>query len=178
MPSAEKMIEAEGYRGPIGKLLAKWALARQALEDGIKRNPNISCAGISRGEPNKSVVISVVKDTNLKIGSVRDRDGGSFYKFEGPQANLYSTLIIAKLFDSYVDRFFKKDIKMWKLSKETSHALHIDPDSFELQHKFHTTYNPEKVIEKSCNAYGPGKAAINDILKRRPAPEIFEKEIK
>lgn len=165
LPSAERMVEDSGYRGPIGKLLAKWALARQVLEDGVKRNPNISCAGISKGEPNKSVVLSVIKDTTLKIGTAKDGEGGSFYKFEGTDANLYSTLIIAKLFDSYVERFFKKDIKTWKLSKEISHALHIDPDSFEMQLKFHTGYNPEKIIEKSCNAYGPGKAAINIILK-------------
>lgn len=165
LPSAEQMVEAEGFKGPLGKLLAKRALARQVLEDGVKRNPNTSCAGISRGEPNKSVVISVVKDTDLKIGSARDSEGGSFYKFEGTNANLYSVLIIAKLFDSYVDRFFKKDIKVWKLSKETSYALHIDPDSFEMQHRFYTIYSPEKVIEKSCNAYGPGKTAVNVILK-------------
>jgi hypothetical protein len=166
LKSVTVMLEARNYKGPIAPYLAQWALARQVLEDGINRKPNNSCAGISVGGFNKEAVQEILKDFDLKVGTVQDNEGGTFYFFSGEQANIASALIIAKLFETYVDKFFKKDKKIWIMAKETSQGIHQNPDSFELNHRFHVILNPEKIIAKGCAIYGPGFLAITQIINR------------
>lgn len=163
------MLDSLYFKGPISYELGKRALGRQVLEDGIFRRPNSSVAGISIGEPNKSIVMDTLKNTNIKIGRAQDSEGGTFYSFDGDSANIYSSLIIARLFDTYINKFLKKDKKQWFMAKETSKAICQEPDSFELNHRFHTL-KPEKIIEKCCGLYGPGKGAVDDIIKRSVNP--------
>lgn len=165
LEKVEDKIQQNGFKGPISKNLAKWATSRQVLEDGVNRPSTISVAGLSIGEPNTAVVNEVLKDKEIQISKARDSEGGVFYSFKGKDANIYSAVIIAKLFNVYVYKFMKPKITEWEKAKETSHAISLNPDSFELNHKFYTQLCPEKLLEKACSIYGPGKPAINSIIK-------------
>lgn len=164
------MLDALYFKGPLSYELGKRALGRQVLEDGISRKPNNSVAGISVGEPNKSIVVDTLKNTNIKIGKAQDSSGGTFYSFEGESANIYSSLIIARLFDTYIDKFLKKDKKHWHLAKETSKAICQEPDSFELNHRFHNQLKPCDIIKKANSLYGPQSQAVLDISNNNVKP--------
>jgi hypothetical protein len=161
-------LEKHEFKGPIGLIMARRALGRQTLEDGLSKPPTYSIAGISKGGFNSSIAAEVLKDFDLKVGLIRDSQGdGPFFTFQGEHANIASALIIAKLFNFYVDKFFKRDYsKKWFMAKETSKAIHQNPDSFELNHRFYVKLQPEKMVEKSCSIYGPGKANVDTILTR------------
>lgn len=156
-------LHENGYPGPISNELARYALARQVLEDGIKRKSNESVAGISTGGFNKEITESVLKDSDIKVSYVTDSEGGRFYQFRGDDANLYSAIIIGNLFNFYVSKFFKKYEKNWLTLKELSKAIAVDPDSFELNHKFYTTLQKENLIIKANSLYGPGHASVLQI---------------
>ena len=154
------------YPGPISRELAKVALARQSLEDGIDRKSELSIAGISTGGFNRTIVEDVVSFSWLKVGYAYDSEGGRFYQFRGDQANVYSALCIAKLFDFYVDRFLVKEQSTWLTAKEVSRAIALQPDSFELNHMFYNQLRPEKTIEKANRLFGPKHDSVIRIVKQ------------
>jgi len=156
------------FKGPIGPIMAQRALARQVLEDSLSKKPENSCAGISKGGFNSAIANEVLRDYNLNVGSIRDSSGdGPFFYFKGPQANIASTIIIAKLFDFYVGKFMhKEDKKTWFMAKETSKGIYLNPDSFELNHKFHCILQPDRIVKKSSEIFGPGNPSTDDIIKR------------
>ena len=164
------MLETLYFKGPISYELAKIALARQVLEDGISRKPNNSVAGISVGGFNSEIANDVLKETEIKIGRATDSEGGTFYSFQGEFANIYSALIIARLFDFYPEKFLKKDKKHWFMAKETSKAICQNPDSFELNHRFHNQLKPCDIIKKANSLYGPQAQAVLDISKNNIKP--------
>ncbi len=96
----------------------------------------------------------VVSFSWLKVGYAYDSEGGRFYQFKGDQANVYSALCIAKLFDFYVDRFLVKEQSAWLTAKEVSRAIALQPDSFELNHMFYNQLRPERTI-KGQQAFWP-----------------------
>lgn len=159
-------LHLSDYPGPISHELAKVALARQSLEDGINRRSDISIAGISTGGFNKTIVEQVVSFSWLKVGYTYDSEGGRFYHFKGDQANVYSALCIAKLFDFYVNRFLQKDQPSWYAAKEVSRAIAQEPDSFELNHLFYNQLHPEKTIEKANRLFGPKHDSVIQIVKQ------------
>jgi hypothetical protein len=169
-------LEEKDFKGPIGPIMAQRALARQVLEDSLSKKPESSCAGISKGGFNSAIANEVLRDYNLSIGSARDSAGdGPFLYLKGPQANIASTIIIAKLFDFYVGKFMNKENKKaWFMAKETSKGIHLNPDSFELNHKFHCILQPDKIVKKSCSIFGPG--ATDQIIKRSVKNGIMQKD--
>lgn len=156
-------LHQDGYPGPISNELAKYALARQVLEDGINRKSHESIAGISVGGFNKEIAEAVLKNSDIKVSHAIDAEGGRFYHFKGNDANLYSAVIIGNLFNFYVSKFLKKHEKNWLILKELSKAISMNPDSFELNHKFYTFLHKENVIIKANNLYGPGQASVLQI---------------
>ena len=154
------------FPGPISHELAKVALARQSLEDGINRKTDLSIAGISTGGFNKTIVEDVVSLSWLKIGFAYDTEGGRFYQFRGDQANVYSALCIAKLFNLYVDKFLVKEQSAWLTAKEVSRAIVLEPDSFELHHLFYNQLRPEKTIEKANRLFGPKHDSVIRIVRQ------------
>lgn len=158
-------LNSSGYPGPLSQELAKVALARQILEDGPKRKSDESIAGISIGSWNKDIVESTVP-SHIRVKSISDSSGARFYHFVGQESNLYSMLVISKLFDFYVPKFMKSKTKDWYLAKETSKAIAQDSECFKLQHRFHTLLNPSKIINVANKLYGPGHQSVVDIYTR------------
>lgn len=156
-------LHNNGYPGPVSNELAKYALARQVLEDGITRKSGESVAGISVGGFNKEITNKVLKNAEISVSYATDSEGGRFYQFKGNNANIYSAMIISNLFDFYVSKFLKKHEKTWLTVKELSKAISINPDSFELNHKFYTTLYKEHVIIKANSLYGPGHTSVLQI---------------
>ena len=177
LPVVISKLEEQDFKGPIGPIMAQRALGRQVLEDGLQKKPENSCAGISKGGFNSAIANEVLRDYNLKIGSIRDSSGdGPFFYLKGPEANIASTIIIAKLFDFYVEKFMhQKEKKAWFMAKEISKGIHQNPDSFELNHKFHCQLNPDKIAKKSCNIFGPNSAASDQIIKRSQTNGTMQK---
>ncbi|MCL5125438.1 MAG: hypothetical protein M1511_13275 [Deltaproteobacteria bacterium] len=148
------------YPGPLSRLVARVALARQSLEDGLNRKSNVSIAGISTGGFNKEVVDQTILKSGLSVGYAFDADGGRFYVFKGDQANVFSALCIARLFNVYVGKFLGRDQKSWNLAKEISKAILQKPDSFELNQLFYVKLRPDKIIEKANRLYGPKHESV------------------
>ena len=159
-------LHSSDYPGPISRELAKVALARQSLEDGINRKSNVSIAGISTGGFNKTIVEEVVSFSWLKVGYAYYSEGGRFYRFNGDQANICSAVCIAKLFDFYVDRFLEKDQSLWFAAKEVSKAIAMEPDSFELNHLFYNQLRPEKTIQRANKLFGPKHDTVIRIVNQ------------
>lgn len=151
------------FPGPLSEELAKVALARQSLEDGLNRASNVSIAGISTGGFNKTIVDETIAESGLSVGYAYDSDGGRFYAFKGEQANIYSAHCISRLFDLYVAKFLTKDQKQWTQAKEVSKALVQNPDSFELNHLFYVQLSPDKTIKKANRLYGPKHESVMNI---------------
>jgi len=158
-------LKYSGCPGPLSKELAKVALARQVLEDGPNRHEKESIAGISIGGFNKVIVESTLPK-HISIHAINDSNGDRFYHFKGSQAPIYSALIISRLFDYYINKFMKSERKSWFLAKETSHAIHQDPDSMELNFRFYNKLDPVKIIEKADKFYGPNHQSVVNIYSR------------
>ncbi len=153
-------LNCSEYPGPLSRLVARVALARQSLEDGLNRESNVSIAGISTGGINKDVVDRTISNSGLSVGYAFDSDGGRFYVFKGNQANIFSALCIGRLFGVYVSKFLGKDQKSWSQAKEVSKAILQKPDSFELNHLFYVKLCPDKIIEKANRLYGPKHESV------------------
>jgi hypothetical protein len=152
-------LKYSNFPGPLSEEMAKVALARQVLEDGPNKKSNESIAGISIGGINKTIVNETIPK-HINISSASDGTGASFYYFKGFQANLYSTLVISKLFDFYINKFLKSERRNWLLSKEISKAIQQNPDSIELYIQFYNKLNPIKIIEKANRFYGPQHESV------------------
>lgn len=165
LPALEEKLSCGEFPGPLSRILGKVALARQVLEDGIKRRPGESCAGISRGGLNEVALKKAIGgNPEIRIGSASDGEG-TFYMLYGPQANIISATTVAYLFDQYVCRFLKQHRAKWELSKETSRAIAQDPNSFELNHKFYCVLRPDRIIEQCNRLYGPQSASVMNLVQ-------------
>lgn len=158
------MLETSGFKGPLSNDLAKVSLARQVLEDSVTRNPSYSVAGISIGGFNSDIVSNTVKNSQLKIGHVYDSGGGKFFSFKGSHANIYSAVSIAKLFDFYPIHLLKKYKIRWILSKQVSHGIFCNQDSYELRHLYYNILEPEKIIQECNKIYGPKSESVMQIV--------------
>ncbi len=161
-----KKLNSKEYPGPLSKEVAKVALARQSLEDGISRSCNVSIAGISTGGFNKEIVDNTISDSGLSVSHAIDSDGGRFYVFKGDHANIYSALCISNLFNYYVKKFLSKDHKDWLQAKEVSRAISMNPDSFELNHRFFIQLKPDQIIKRANRLYGPKHDSVIGIANQ------------
>jgi hypothetical protein len=164
LPTLEERLNRGEFPGPLAGILGKIALSRQVLEDGLHRRPGESCAGISRGGFNEVALKKAIGNSNVRISSASDGEG-TFYMLHGPQANIVSAITIVYLFDEYVNRFIRQHKVGWTLAKETSRAIAQDPDSFELNHKFHCILKPEKIVERCNRIYGPQSQVVINLTK-------------
>ena len=165
LPILEEKLQNSEYPGPMSTILGRIALARQVLEDGLNRRPGESCAGISRGGHNEVALKKAINgNKDIRISSASDGEG-TFYMLYGPQVNIISAMTVAYLFDNYVSRFLRQHKVKWELSKETSKAISLNPDSLELNHKFHCILKPDKIVERCNTLYGPGSHLVLQLIK-------------
>ncbi len=168
-------LNCSEYPGPLSRLIAKVALARQSLEDGLNRGSSVSIAGISTGGFNKDVVDSTIANSGLSVSYAFDSDGGRFYVFKGDHANVFSALCIGKLFNIYVKKFLNRDQKSWNQAKEVSKAIFQNPDSFELNHLFYVKLCPDKILERANRLYGPQSESVIRIANGyKPNGEVLD----
>ena len=164
LPTLSLKLKYGEFPGPIGPIMAQWALGRQVLEDGISRRRGESCAGISRVGFNAEALKKAVGRDNISISLASDGEG-TFYMLHGHYANIYSATTIAYLFDTYVGKFLKREKRQWAQAKETSKAIQMNPDSFELNHRFYCILKPDNIIKKCNRIYGPQSGAVENLTK-------------
>jgi hypothetical protein len=170
-PSVVNKLEQCGFKGPIAKDLAKYALVRQVHENGTDRSPDYSIPGIGCGGWNHEFLMDTVNvfGPHLKVGRITDSEGMRMYVLKGPEATQVSTVTIARLFDHYVERFnfSKQDKDTWQKSKVYSYILHCDPKSHEYWNEYRRlTPAREKIIKRCNKMYGPGGDRIEGQVKK------------
>jgi len=126
--------------------LAKVALARQILEDGLQKGPDYSCAGTGVGGENGRIFYDTVFHW-LKIGRASDGEG-TFYTLSGEGAAICSAVVIARLYDTYVYRFMPKLRDMWDCVKRGD-----------------CNDDPLPIIERADRCYGPNHDTVRSIYR-------------
>jgi hypothetical protein len=125
-PLAIENLTARGLSGPVWKEMAKYALIRQAVEDGVTRPHSMSIVGMSIGGPHAQIM----DELGLKRGCQNEQGltlsvADSYYMIKGPRANICSTVAICLLWDKYIvelhpGRFNDSERDQWKKAKELS----------------------------------------------------------
>jgi hypothetical protein len=159
LPLVTAHLEAD-YPGPLARDLGSMALARQILEDGMHKGPRYSVAGIGVGSPNREIVQQHIFPW-LKVGKATDYEGGTFYSFTGPQASVCSAVLIARLFDSYIPRFMKRNETQWDLIKDLS--SHVADTGCVGLAETYQALNPGDLIRRANRMYGPQSEAVEHI---------------
>jgi hypothetical protein len=126
----------------------------------MHKGPRYSVAGIGVGSPNREIVDATVFQW-LKIGRATDDSGGTFYSFSGPQAQICSAVIIARLFDSYIPRFLQRHDVQWDLAKEWSRRV-SEEDSYRNTGLYHAL-EPLDLIRRANRMYGPNSESVERI---------------
>jgi hypothetical protein len=161
LPLVTAHLEAD-YPGPLARDLGSMALARQILEDGLSKGPRYSVAGIGVGNPNREIVQQHIFPW-LKIGRASDYEGGTFYSFTGPQAQVCSAVLIARLFDSYIPRFMQKHEPRWGLIKDLS--SHVAETGCVGLAETYQALKPGDLIRKANRMYGPQAETVERIAE-------------
>lgn len=132
-------LKEQGFRGPFGEELAKYALIRQIIEDGSTRSHSVSIVGMSVGEPHTSILKSLglnlgtTGEGGMCLKKITSNENETFYAVYGPRANVCSATAIALLWDQYVNnnqkhRFGHEENTTWNASKNIS--WHFSCDTF------------------------------------------------
>lgn len=156
LPQVEAHLEKD-FPGPIARELGSMALARQILEDGLNKGSGYSVAGIGVGKPNSEIVTAKLFEW-LKVGRATDYEGGTFYSFKGPQANICSAVIIAYLFDQYVGKFLPKLESKWEMAKSVSKEL--DENDCVILDAIYDDLDPSSILERTNRMYGPNAEGV------------------
>jgi len=119
-------LTSRGLTGPVWKEMAKYALIRQAVEDGVTRPHSMSIVGMSVGGPHAQIMDTL----GLKRGCENEHGltlsvADSYYMIKGPRANICSTVAICLLWDKYIvelhpGRFKDSEKDQWIRAKELS----------------------------------------------------------
>jgi hypothetical protein len=125
-PLVIESLTTRGLIGPVWKELAKYALIRQAVEDGVTRSHSMSIVGMSIGGPHAQIMDTL----GLKKGCENEQGwtlsvAESYYMIKGPRANICSTVALCLLWDKYIvelhtNRFKDSDKSQWIKAKELS----------------------------------------------------------
>ena len=131
-PLVLERLQEEGFHGPFGQEVARFAVLRQIIEDGPTREHSVSMVGMSPGGMNKEVMnrLGLVQGNEnrggLVLKTIGTNDGQRCYAIYGPRADVTSTVAIALLWDKYVNEMpnFKPEEKQaWNQSKAISESL-------------------------------------------------------
>ncbi len=131
-PLVLERLQEQGFRGPFGEEVAKFAMLRQIIEDGPTREHSVSIVGMSIGGMNKEVMANLglipgnENNNGLVLKTVDTNDGQRCYAIYGPRADVTSTVAIALLWDKYVNEMpnFKPEEKYaWNQSKAISEQI-------------------------------------------------------
>lgn len=131
-PLVLERLQEEGFYGPFGEEVARFAVLRQIIEDGPSREHSVSMVGMSPGGMNKEVMnhLGLIpgneNNKGLVLKTVGTNDGQRCYAIYGPRADVTSTVAIALLWDKYVNEMpnFKPEEKhAWNQSKAIAEKL-------------------------------------------------------
>jgi hypothetical protein len=164
-PLVLERLQVEGFYGPFGEEVAKFAMLRQIIEDGPTREHSVSIVGMCPGGLNKQVMnyLGLIpgnkNNDGLVLRTVDANDGQRSYAIYGPRANVTSTVAIALLWDRYVNEMpnFKPEEKhAWNESKAISEKLAKGETSGEVGRAVLTCLAGEtrKALAKANRMYG------------------------
>jgi hypothetical protein len=125
-PLVIEELTARGLKGPVWTEMAKYALIRQAVEDGVTRHHSTSIVGMSVGGPHAQIMDSLgLKKNCQNEQGLTLSTAESYYAIKGPRANICSVMAICLLWDKYVTELhpgtFKDEEKaQWIKAKELS----------------------------------------------------------
>ena len=131
-PLVLERLQEEGFHGPFGEEVAKFAVLRQIIEDGPSREHSVSIVGMCPGGMNKEVMnyLGLIpgnkNNDGLVLKTVDSNDGQRCYAIYGPRADVTSTVAIALLWNKYVNELpnFKPEEKLaWNQSKAISETM-------------------------------------------------------
>ncbi len=131
-PLVLERLQEEGFHGPFGQEVARFAVLRQIIEDGPTREHSVSMVGMSPGGMNKEVMnhLGLIpgskNNDGLVLKTVDTNDGQRCYAIYGPRADVASTVAIALLWDKYVNEMpnFKLEERLaWNQSKAISEEI-------------------------------------------------------
>jgi len=145
--------------GPAAAIdLAKFAILRQMVEDGLGRSPNISIVGMSVGGRNERVIKLVLEcnGQDINLGKVANPEGGQFYALYGNDAYIVSAVGIAVLYDRIINECNFKDGEriVWERCK-------YDSTDYLINSKICFS-----LIKRANNMYGPkGDYIYRQVIK-------------
>jgi hypothetical protein len=131
-PLVLERLQEQGFHGPFGEQVARFATLRQIIEDGPTREHSVSIVGMSLGGINKEVMnyLGLIpgnrNNDGLVLKTVDTNDGQRCYAIYGPRADVTSTVAIALLWDKYVNEmpnFKTEERHAWNQSKAISEKL-------------------------------------------------------
>ncbi|MBM4325978.1 MAG: hypothetical protein FJ118_02345 [Deltaproteobacteria bacterium] len=177
-------LRTRGFDGPFGEQVARFAMMRQLVEDGLNRGHSVSIVGMVPGGMNKEIMshlglaLGQTNHNDLTLKTVGAHDGQRSYAIYGPRADVASTVAIALLWDKYVHELpcFKKDeIRAWNQSKVISQKLAKREATEDAALIFRTgvAEDGKKVLEKANRLYSPTAAGHIQRMVRDMEP-IFE----
>jgi hypothetical protein len=173
--SVEKLKEF-GFTGPFAEEAARYAIARQIIEDGIDRDHKVSMVGMIPGGLNKRVVsrlgleINKVNESGYKLTRVTANDGQGCYAFYGDYSNVLSVVAVVMVWDEYAngeEGFLRKeDLRSaWNKSKELSTVLAKEPGNLEAKAAYEELGNLRRESIERCNSmYGPNGSSVKMIV--------------
>jgi hypothetical protein len=158
-------LVVHGYCVYAARDIARYALMRQLLEDGIGRSPNISIVGI--GSRYKDIMLILSCDKSIKINTVGMPEGTRCYAIYGKDAYIYSAIGISMIYDRAINHctgFKKSDIELWNKCKDSN--------------ILYTIYRRKcvELIKKADKAYGPKTNIVLYWVDKYN--ELFNREIK
>ena len=173
-PLVLERLQEEGFHGPFGQEVARFAVLRQIIEDGPTREHSVSMVGMSPGGMNKEVMNHLgltpgnMNTDGLVLKTVGTNDGQRCYAIYGPRADVTSTVAIALLWDKYVNEMpnFKLEERLaWNQSKAISEKLAKGETGDVAGRVFLTCLASEtkKVLAKANRMYG--SLAANQIQR-------------
>ncbi len=174
-PLVIEHLTARGLTGPVWTEMAKYALIRQAVEDGVTRPHSMSIVGMSIGGAHAQIMDTL----GLKKGCQNEHgwtlsSTESYYTIKGPRANICSTVALCLLWDKYIvelhtNRFRDPEKTQWIKAKESSQkdaaGLCDDSETAALEE-----LKPlcRKMIRKANGIYSATAASdINSIVDKR-----------
>ncbi len=164
-PALVEALKLVDFTGPFGRQVAKYALIRQVHEDGVTRSSSKSMVGMIPGGVNTAVVTKLepfFTKCGIRVKKVGAHDGLRSYAMYGENANVWSGVAIALVWDKYLEEFrIKESLKeAWKRSKALSRKISEGKASEDELREYYVTLHKdrEKAFHRVNRIFG-GNAA-------------------
>jgi hypothetical protein len=164
-PALVEALKLVEFTGPFGRQVAKYALIRQVHEDGVTRSSSKSMVGMIPGGVNTAVVTKLepfFTKCGIRVKKVGAHDGLRSYAMYGENANVWSGVAIALVWDKYFEQFrIKESLKeAWNKSKELSQKIAEGEASEDELREYYVTLHEdrEKAFHRVNRIFG-GNAA-------------------